>query len=782
MRFKGSVTVIATSAVLAFAAFGILAASAASSSTFTPVVNSLSQLPATGSLAGTWCASSSSCVAVGQDENGQPLVLAGDPSTWSKSQAKEINLGSAFGSHGSLSSVACQSATSCVAVGYDWKGQPLVLAGDPSTWSAAQAREITLGSTFGTFGSLSSVSCVSGTSCVAVGGDGHGQPLVLAGDPSTWSAAQAREIALGSAFDSQGFLSSISCLSATSCVAAGSDGKAEPLTLAGDPSTWSAAQAREIALGSTFGSQGFPSSVSCLSATSCVVVGSDGKSEPLTLAGNPSTWTAAQAREIALGSSFGSQGSLPSVSCLSATSCVATGSDGKSEPLTLVGNPSIWSAAQAREVTLGSSFGSQGFLSSVACLSATSCVVVGSDGKSEPLTLAGDPSTWSAAQTTEVTLTGMAFGAQDAHPQLTCSSATACFNVGYDGGAGGGIGPFILRGNPTTWDQVTPTVMSGVTSTYGNLVGAACASATYCVAVGDDWNSNLQTSEPLALTGNPSTWGTAHGHEITLGSSLNPLHTGSSLSAVACTSSTSCVAVGEDGHNQPLVVAGNPSTWSSSKAKQITLGKSFGYGGWLVSIACASSTSCVAVGQDRKGLPLVLAGNPATWSATQARQITLGSAFSSLGSLSSVVCTSSTYCVSVGQSGSTGQLTAKAKPLVLRGNPSTWTASSAFNLPVSASSPSTVGGFSAVAGHGSGFLTSISCRSATYCVAVGGDKHAAPVYIAGNPKTWTGTSTLARPATTGSFKTARLTSSYCTSTVCFVDGYSNGGDFVATVK
>ena len=627
MRFKGSVTVIATAAVLAFAAIGILAASAASSSTFAPAVNSLSQLRAAGPLSDTWCASSSSCVAVGQDENGQPLVLAGAPSTWSKNQAKEIPLGSTFGSHGSLSSVSCLSATSCVAVGYDWKGQPLVLAGDPSTWSAAQAREITLGSTFGSFGSLSSVSCLSGTSCVAVGQDGHGQPLVLAGDPSTWSASQAAEIALGSTFGSFGGLLSVSCLSATSCVAAGSDGKSEPLTLAGDPSTWSASQAAEI------------------------------------------------------------------------------------------------------------------------------------------------------------TLTGTAFGAQDAHPQLTCPSATACFNLGYDGGPGGSVGPFILRGNPRTWNHVTPTVMSGVTANYGSLTGAACASPTYCVAVGDAWNSNLQETEPLALRGDPSTWGTAQGHEITLGSSFNPHpYGGSSLSAVACTSSTYCVAVGEDGNNQPLVLAGNPSTWSARKAKQITLGKAFGHGGWLVSIACASSTSCVAVGQDKKNQPLMLAGNPGTWSATKARQITLGSPFSSMGSLSSVACISSTYCVSVGQSGSVGQLTAKAKPLVLRGKPSTWSATNAFNLRVSAPAPTTVGGFSAIAGQGSGFLTSISCRGATYCVAVGGDKHSAPLYIAGNPKKWTGTSTLARPATTGSFKTAKITSSYCTPTVCFADGYSNGGDFVATIK
>ena len=136
----------------------------------------------------------------------------------------------------------------------------------------------------------------------------------------------------------------------------------------------------------------------------------------------------------------------------------------------------------------------------------------------------------------------------------------------------------------------------------------------------------------------------------------------------------------------------------------------------------------------------------------------------------------------VGQSGSVGALLAKAKPLVVRGNPSTWTATKAFNLRVPAATQTTVGGFSAVAGHGTGYLASISCESASYCLVVGGDNHKAPLFIAGSPMSWASTTMLFRPAQSGQFTTATLKSSYCVPTACFASGRSNGGDFVATVK
>ena len=766
MRVR-SVATLVVALVVGFAGFGILAADAANPAGFAAVVNPLDQMPADGFLEGTSCASASSCVAVGDDVGLQPLVLAGDPSSWGLAQTREVTLGGAldkFGDGSFLSSVACPSSTACVAVGGDGNDEPLVLAGNPATWSAAQAREIAFG---GAFSELFSVTCTSVTACVAVGTDGNLEPFVLAGNPATWGVAQAREIKLGTAFGSAGDLWSVTCSSSSSCVAVGDDFRGMPLVLAGNPATWTAAQAHEIVLGSSFGSGGSLESVACTSASSCLVVGIDKHNQPLVLSGNPSSWGAAQAHEVTLGSGFGSKGFLWSVTCTSSSSCVAVGRDGKDQPLMVAGDPSTtWSAAQAREVSLGAGFGSGGALYSVSCTSSSTCIATGADAASMPLVLAGDPSTWGAAQAQELTLRGKPFGVAGVPSTLTCVSGTSCLALGNYGF----LDPhaYFIHGSPATWNAASPTLMTGV-SQGSQFAGETCPSSTYCVAVGRDGH----TGEPLALVGDPSTWATAHGKVIALGSTF---HSGGRLESVACSSTTSCVAVGYDNSLEPFVLRGNPATWTSANAVRIKLTAKLHSHGALISVTCSSATACVAVGFD--GFlqePLVLVGNPLSWKSSSAKQVTLNAATGSEGGIGKVACTSSTSCVAVG---SAGKGTA-FKPLVLVGNPAHWTATQAFILKVAPSSASAVAGFGGP-GKGTGQLASVSCDKAGYCVAIGGDKNFAPLYIAGNPKKWKG-HLLVRPAKSGaSFATAELSTSSCTSTTCFAGGSANGGDFLAS--
>jgi hypothetical protein len=776
MRVRIVATVVAF--VVGFGGFGILAADAANPAGFAAVVNPLAQLPAGGELLGTTCTSASQCVAVGLDLGFQPLVLSGDPSSWGLAQTREVTLPASFDTVGDGStvwSVACTSSTSCVAVGQDGNDQPLVLAGDPSTWTAAQAREITLGAAFGSGGSLEWVACTSSTACVAAGYDYNGslgQPIVLAGDPSTWGVAQAREISLGAAFGSGGSLETVTCTSSTACVAAGYDynGNGQPIVLAGDPSTWGVAQAHEIALGSAFGSGGALWSVACTSSTSCLAVGNDQQHQPFVLSGNPSSWGAAQAYEVTLGSGFGSKGSVYSVSCPSSSSCIAVGRDGNSQPLMLAGDPSTtWTAAQAAEISLGPGFGSGGELDSVSCTSSSTCVATGGDATGQPLLLAGDPSTWGAAQAKDIALNGVSWGASGNPSTLTCLTATSCLDVGtYATFANvGAPGAYFISGSPATWNQASVTSMTGL-SPGSSLNGNACRSATFCVAVGEDGT----TGDPLVLVGNPSTWSAAQGRVITLPSAFG---SGGALWSVACTSTTSCVAVGQTFKGQPLVVRGNPATWTGANARQITLPAALHSRGALESVRCFSATSCVAVGYDGHAQePLVFHGNPALWKAASAKQITLTTTLGSQGDLLSIACTSSSSCVSVGRSGKT-----TSKPLVLAGNPATWTVTRAFNLKVAAASTSTVAGFGGFGGTGA--LWSVSCKGA-YCVAVGGDGSNAPVYIAGNPTQWH-LHRLVRPVKNGAFfTTAELATTSCAPTKCFTGGSANGGDFVASLN
>jgi hypothetical protein len=773
---KRAVLTLVIACVMGFGGFGILAADAANP-VFNAVVNPLSQLPASAVLEGTTCTSSSSCVAVGFDLGSQPLTLAGDPSSWGTAQVRVLGLGALLNQYGDgsvLLSVTCTSPTSCVAVGEDGNDQPLVLTGDPATWTASHARQITLGGALGSAGLLTSVACTSSTACVAVGSDGRGQPLALVGDPASWTAAQAREMALGAAFGEGGSLASVTCTSSSACVAVGRDRHRMPIVVSGNPSAWVGGQVQEIPLGAPFGWGGSLSSIACTTSSACIAVGGDGHSQPFMLAGDPSTWSVAQANEIKLDGSFGASGSLLSVTCTTISSCVAVGYDGRNQPLMVAGDPSTpWTGAQAADVVLGNAFSAGGELTSISCVSSSDCVAAGIDNNEQPLVFGGDPATWGAAQAQEMTLHGAAFGAETSPSTLTCTSNTSCLELGLSYNDQDGSSAYLIQGNPATWDLASAVPMTGI-SPNSSLNGNACPSPTFCVAVGQDGVSE----DPLVLTGDPSTWGSAGGRVIALS---NALGGGGVLFGVACTSTTSCVAVGVDYNDRPLVLKGNPSTWTSANAVEFKLSKALQTYGALNSIACTSVTACVAVGSDgfgNKRQPLVLVGNPSTWKATNLKKVTLTSALGGTGTLFSVACASSTSCVTAGYAGK-----GPYKPLVLTGKPGGWTVSKAFNLKVPAVQATSVGGLfgSGGLGAGSGYLLSTSCHAANYCVVVGGDGVSAPVYMSGNPTTWKGHA-LRRPTKHGSsFTAAQLATSSCTATACFAGGVANGGDFVASI-
>ena len=83
----------------------------------------------------------------------------------------------------------------------------------------------------------------------------------------------------------------------------------------------------------------------------------------------------------------------------------------------------------------------------------------------------------------------------------------------------------------TGWTATTLPLPTGSTQVY--LDAVSCASATDCVAVGEDNNTNV----PVAETLSGATW-TAAAQPLPMGS------TQVNLDAVSCTSATDCVAVG----------------------------------------------------------------------------------------------------------------------------------------------------------------------------------------------------------------------------------------------
>ncbi len=234
---------------------------------------------------------------------------------------------------GKLEGVSCPSPVTCVAVGtrqlstgrYNY--QSLVESWDGKTWDLDAAP--TLASTTS---SLGSVSCVSATSCVAVGVTGnlpvptttlHPFAEVLTG--SRWEIVATAKLPAGA----YAALSSVSCSQAKSCVAVGNYLAAQGKTLttqaalaeAYNGSTWVVEKTPVIT-----GHSSYLSSISCspgAEPTSCTAVGSEsaGKSSgPLAYHADGNNW-----QLLSIPGIPASGPGLMSVSCPLPTSCVAIG-------------------------------------------------------------------------------------------------------------------------------------------------------------------------------------------------------------------------------------------------------------------------------------------------------------------------------------------------------------------------------------------------------------------------------------------------------------------------
>jgi hypothetical protein len=325
-----------------------------------------------------------------------------------------------------------------------------------------------------------------------------------------------------------GDLTGVTCTSATACVAVGDQmnrtNSQVPLTEAWNGTSW-----RVKPSPSPSGAlESYLSAVACTSATACVAVGttedSEGGYQGLAEAWNGKVWSIVPTPIVA--GSF-----LNSVACVTATDCTAVG--GHNSSLLAFGwNGKTWKIDPA--VVPPGSITSH--LDGLACTSATRCVAVGSyqNGSYTSLTLAEvwNGRSWQVQQTADEPGYGSLLVA------VSCISATACSAVGYFGNMNASYA-LAESWNGKSW-QAQPSPDPGgpgeSNGPYNAPWAVACSSAASCNAVGSYVNS-AGTLVTLAESWNGSNWAT----EATPN---RPGATKSQLSAVWCTSSTACVAVG----------------------------------------------------------------------------------------------------------------------------------------------------------------------------------------------------------------------------------------------
>jgi hypothetical protein len=318
---------------------------------------------------------------------------------------------------------------------------------------------------------------------------------------------------------------------------------------------------------------------------------------------------------------------LTGVSCLSATSCVAVGSNWEEVAQTLIES---WDGVSWTVVPSPNQGTSDNQLDSVSCSAPSNCVAVGTAATGGP----GDESalieSWDGAHWT------IAANPQDGTlsndlRSVSCPGPSTCVAVGnYDAEtAGGDISQPLIE----TWNGVSWTIGTGVNdiSDAQGLSGVSCAGLTNCMAVGFD-NPSPYNEQALAETWNGSTWSSAPLPTI----QVKPALTG--VSCIAAT--TTCVAAA--GLNAE---SWNGTSWSGEAG--IPSHKNSQFGG----ISCVSTTSCVVVGNyatsTKKQTPptrtLV-----ATLTGTQWKKTKSPNPAKQQDGLDDVSCLSATSCVAVG--------------------------------------------------------------------------------------------------------------------------------------
>jgi signal transduction histidine kinase len=665
---------------------------------------------------------------------------------------------------GNLDSVNCPNATSCIAVGDatfygGYVSQGIYTYGTLSggIWTWTTEALITSDSTGE--GYLSSVNCPNATSCMAIGEDDSGPGLyiqqeiytygTLSGGVWTWTTeAEITPDSSGRTIESN----SVNCLTASSCISVGTDNLGQEIyaygTLSGGVWTWTA----ETPITPNISSEQFLDSVSCPTTTSCMAVGWNSNFQGMynygTLSGGVWTWTP----EAEITSDSSGMAELESVSCPTTTNCMAIGTDGGliEDGIqlavytygTLSGGVWTWTT----EAPVTPNFTGVQDLNSISCLTTTSCIALGSGY--EYLTFSTPPLNGSLVLQQGSTQT----------VNINPGAGYSTVNVLVDG---------ISIGTPSsyTFDNITAdhTIEADFAPTTNNITasvsgaGSINPSGTTAVNYGSDQLYNIspdggyQISNVLVdgiSVGTPSSYtftNVTTGHTIEADFSPIP-----------------------DTINASTVGSGSISLSGLTTLPTILVGSDITGEGALYGVSCPTTTICIAVGADFNGSHAHSVTSTGTlsggvWSWTTETTV-LPDAGDFANALTTVDCVSATMCVAAG-TGLNGWITTTG---TLSGGVWSWTQEVVVPPDFSGnvlSNPS-----------------AISCPNSTTCFLGGQDWDGNAITsigtLSGGIWTWAAETTIAQSPSSLS----NLYGMSCpSSTMCVASGYDNASGGVTSV-
>jgi hypothetical protein len=587
-------------------------------------------------LHGVSCSTAVACTAVGSssDSGGSALTLA---ERWNGSSWTIQTTPNPTGSDFMFRGVSCTTASACTAVG-QYTAPGGAAAALAEVWDGTSWTTQSTPNTPGANDSLDSVSCMSQGACTAVG---HSfgffdtrVSLAERWDGTSWTI-QTTPNPVGSSFV---YLRGVSCTTPSACTAVGfytnSAGLQVTLAEVWDGTDWTIQSTPNPAGPSFVGLFG----VSCSAPSACTAAGEsqDSSAAQLALAErwDGSSWTIVDTPNPAGADPLGTE--LARVSCSTVSRCVSVGIS-STELLAESRNGSTWTIQD----TPSPAGAQRSLLVGVSCTSPPACVAVGSyvdsAGARHTLAAGWDGDNWSLQPVPlpAGARSGSLFG-------VSCTSPMACIAVGnYVNGAGTTV-TLVEGWDGTSWSVVQSPNPAGARDS--ELGGVSCSTAAACTAVGfylDSTGAFL----PLVETQSGSGW-VVQAAPLPAGASSRAF-----LVAVSCSAATACTAMGSYTNSQTFTSAGLAERWDGSNwTVQPTASPVTGANVSVSGVSCASSTSCIAVGDytDSASHQFTLAE---AWNGTSWRVQPSPNPPGALSStLSGVSCATTTNCTAVGSS------------------------------------------------------------------------------------------------------------------------------------
>jgi hypothetical protein len=547
-------------------------------------------------LYGVSCPSATWCMAVGWSDAG----FTGASGIWDGHGWKWLPDPAPSGKLAvfKLSSVSCVSPVHCVAVGYGPYGIPVGVLWNGRAWTfmpwIANRRTI----------STNAVSCVTATYCVVAGDanftDRSGAALL-------WNGTSWRRLgpALPAGADSIDF-SSISCVSTTACLAVGSyqiGTAAYPVAESWNGSTWTI---YSVPLGIVS-----LVSVSCPKADLCLA---DGTGDVTGHAQEPATvrWNGSRLTALATPSPGGLLPALSGISCASAASCVAVGITNVDAPFA-----EQWTAKAGWALLHVPALAG---LFAVSCPKPTACLATGDYFNAEfwgdATVLSWDGSTWHVIRQDRT----------DVLDGVSCPDRSACLATGVYLSTSDGVAALAEAWNGRGWRQASPPDVPGGTASV------SCVTRTFCMAAGYSgaalWNGRKWSpaGQPdgdfgavscvttrFCMDTNGATYAVWRGQAWRDIPPTGGTDADFGIGGTSCASSTLCLGFGTyfDSDGNPdgaFVDRWNGRTWQLASIPAIASAQ-------IYALSCARGSWCIAIGIN-DGQPITLRLSAGKWLIT----------------------------------------------------------------------------------------------------------------------------------------------------------------------